>query len=288
MRIQNILCAVDFSPHAERALRVAVRLARENNASLVVAHAYYIAATAYAIEAPFPPTVAQQIEADARLGLDDALRTARECGLEQVSGKLLAGVPWATIVDELASAPYDLCVIGTHGRTGLARFLLGSVAERIVRHAPCSVLTVRSDRDAPYHHLFVATDFSAGARAAVDAAPTFVAPTGTITVFHDIDVLSPYAGDLPDPARVRDIDARASAALDDAAHRLRAHADVPILTRFRLGVPAAQIIGAVDEDPTVDLVVTGSQGRTGIKRAILGSVAEKVVRHARCDVLVAR
>ena len=63
---------------------------------------------------------------------------------------------------------------------------------------------------------------------------------------------------------------------------------VSIEARSRIGYPGAQTLAALEDDPTIDLVVMGSHGRTGIKRALLGSVAEKVVRHAPCSVLVAR
>jgi nucleotide-binding universal stress UspA family protein len=81
---------------------------------------------------------------------------------------------------------------------------------------------------------------------------------------------------------------RAVAALDKEVERIKGATSVPITARNRIGYPGAQTLAAIDDDRTIDLVVMGSHGRTGIKRAFLGSVAEKVVRHARCPVLVAR
>jgi nucleotide-binding universal stress UspA family protein len=63
---------------------------------------------------------------------------------------------------------------------------------------------------------------------------------------------------------------------------------VPVTTRTRIGTPGAQILAVLDDDRTFDLVVMGSHGRTGLRRVLLGSVAEKVVRHAGCPVVVAR
>ena len=62
---------------------------------------------------------------------------------------------------------------------------------------------------------------------------------------------------------------------------------MPVVTRSRIGSPGAQILAVLDDDRTFDLVVMGSHGRTGLRRALLGSVAEKVVRHAHCPVVVA-
>jgi nucleotide-binding universal stress UspA family protein len=84
------------------------------------------------------------------------------------------------------------------------------------------------------------------------------------------------------------LDRRSAELLDQWASQLRGKISVPVTTTARIGWPGAEILAALDRDSTVDLVVMGSHGRTGIKRVLLGSVAEKIVRHARCPVLVAR
>jgi nucleotide-binding universal stress UspA family protein len=289
MTLTRILCPIDFSPGAERALRLATRLAADTGAELVVSHAWYIPATAYAGEAPFPPEVTQQIVDDAKRGLDEAVHRATAAGAKHVSGKLRSGVPWVEIVGQLEREAFDLCVIGTHGRTGLARILLGSVAEKVVRHAPCSVLVVRPDDELkPFTHVMVPTDFSEHAEHALDLASKWVAPQGSITLLHVIEVPIAYSGEATIEDFARDLDTRATTALDKAVTRLRSKTPVPVTARSRIGYPGAQTLAALDADRTIDLVVMGSHGRTGIKRALMGSVAEKVVRHAHCPVLVAR
>ena len=79
---------------------------------------------------------------------------------------------------------------------------------------------------------------------------------------------------------------RSSKLVDDAAARLRSTVTVPVATRIRIGHPGAETLALLDDDPTFDLVVMGSHGRTGVRRVLLGSVAEKIVRHAHCPVLV--
>lgn len=289
MRFTKILCPTDFSPGAEHALRVAARLAGESDAELVIAHSWFIPAITFTLEAPFPPYMTKQIVDDASRGLDDAVRLATAAGAKRVSSKLLTGPPWAEIVKLLEEEPFDLCVIGTHGRTGLARILMGSVAEKVIRHAPCSMLAVRSDgENKPFVHALVPTDFSESAEQAMNLAAEVVQPSGKLTLLHVIELPVAYAGEAPDAGFIADFDKRAATALDQTVADLRARTDLTITTRTRIGYPGAQTLGAVDTDPTVDLVVMGSHGRTGIKRALLGSVAEKVVRNARCPVLVAR
>ena len=84
------------------------------------------------------------------------------------------------------------------------------------------------------------------------------------------------------------IDRHARTVLDTEVVRFKRMSNVSITARSRVGYAGAQTLEVIDDDPSIDLVVMGSHGRTGIKRAIMGSVAEKVVRHARCPVLVAR
>ena len=145
MSFQKILCPVDFSDSSREAMRVAVDLARQTGASLALLHAWNFPAYLFAGEAPIPVNLAQDLAADAERGLEQWRSDARALGAERLSVFLVEGIPWDRIVDMLQSEPsYDLCVMGTHGRTGLKHVLLGSVAEKVVRHAPCPVLVVRA------------------------------------------------------------------------------------------------------------------------------------------------
>jgi len=96
------------------------------------------------------------------------------------------------------------------------------------------------------------------------------------------------SGESFEASFLRDLDKAATFALDEMAVALRARVAVPVTTRVRLGYAGSQILGVLDSDPTFDLVVMGSHGRTGLRRALLGSVAEKTVRHAPCPVMITR
>ncbi len=291
MSTKKVLCPVDFSAGSQRAMQVAVRLAGELDAELVLVHAWYVPASVFPSEEPLLPRLLQSVSDEAARGLDDAVREATALGARRVTWKLLHGVPWRAIVDALDDDPaFDLAVIGTHGRTGLSRFLLGSVAEKVVRHAPCSVLAVRPDGEVrPFAHVMVPVDFSAAARHAIDRAVELVQPDGAgITLLHVIEAPVSYTGELPDPGLLRELDRRGAEHLERTATELQSRVTVPVTARRRVGWPGAEILAALDHDPTIDVIVMGSHGRTGIKRVLLGSVAEKVVRHARCPVLVAR
>jgi universal stress protein A len=138
MKANKILFATDFSPTSQEVLAVASSLAKSSGAELIIAHC------------EIPPAVYGGAEMVTHLSdLNDQL--ARE-QLEQVTPadpsirvrrELLNGDPAKEIVDLADQEKVDLIVVGSHGRTGLEHFLMGSVAEKIVRHAKCPVLTVK-------------------------------------------------------------------------------------------------------------------------------------------------
>ena len=290
MRFTKSLCPTDFSAGSQQAIRTAVRLATENNAELVLAHAWCVPPMMYSGELIFPPPVLDQISDDAQRGLDEAVKQATAAGATKVSAKLLTGVPWAELVELLEKQSFDLCVMATHGRTGLSRILLGSVAEKVVRHAPCSVLAVRPDSEPkPFKHVLVPTDFSESAMHALELAAELVQPGGAgITLLHVIEVPVAYSGEVNVNDFARQLDKRSSEALDKTAAHIARRVSVPVVKRTRVGYPGAETLAALEKDPSIDLVVMGSHGRTRLERALLGSVAEKIVRHANCPVLVSR
>src|SRR5512139_970585 len=111
MSFTKILCPTDFSPGSQNALRFAAQLATTANAELVVVHAWFVPPPAFAGEFVFPPNAMQQIVDDSQRGLDAAVAEARGYGAQRVTGKLLRGTPWAEIVGQLESEPFDLCVV---------------------------------------------------------------------------------------------------------------------------------------------------------------------------------
>lgn len=143
----RILAATDFSTASAPAVAEAVRIARAAGAELLLVNAY---------ESPgmmtFGPYVASatlydEIEAALRGGAEKGLRPlaekARRAGVKTRS-EVLRGIPSVAISEAATAHHADLIVIGTHGRGGITRFLLGSVAQRVIATAPCPVMTVRA------------------------------------------------------------------------------------------------------------------------------------------------
>jgi nucleotide-binding universal stress UspA family protein len=138
-RFHTILCPTDFSPTAAHALEFAADLARTFDARLVVLHAFFPAVLGERAGAPLPDEL-QALRAAVRKQLDD-LRPADPAVRVE---RLLREAPDAeAILTAAAELKADLIVMGTHGRTGVRRLVLGSVAEEVLRKAPCPVLTVK-------------------------------------------------------------------------------------------------------------------------------------------------
>jgi nucleotide-binding universal stress UspA family protein len=138
---RKILCAIDFSEPSRVAMRRAVELAASSGASLTLLHVY-LAPLAPAEMLPDPRWLKAVID-EAGAALTTWRAEAREGGAREVQVAMLEGVAWSCIVQVAREGGHDLVVVGTHGRTGIKHALLGSVAERVVRHAPCPVLVVR-------------------------------------------------------------------------------------------------------------------------------------------------
>ena len=140
--MKRIVCATDFSTTSEAAVAEAERLAGQLGAELVLLHV--------AVEAPlwregiYTPEVRKVFESQRQWAAATLAARATALAANGVPGRVLvkSGPPWREIIDTARDEAAELIVIGTHGRSGLNRMLLGSVAERVVRQAPCPVVTV--------------------------------------------------------------------------------------------------------------------------------------------------
>lgn len=142
---KSILCPVDFSGNSRHALVVAADLAKSWGATLTIAHVWQPPLYG-SPDAPVAGTVIQSLVDDAERMLDEWQAAVQSDGLEIARTKITTGVPWHEILELAKGASADLIVMGTHGRTGLKHVLIGSVAEKVVRHATCDVLVVRGSQ----------------------------------------------------------------------------------------------------------------------------------------------
>lgn len=144
-KIRTVMMASDFSPVSAAAFARAVELAKANRAKLLVMHAVMLSTPPLGGQYMPPPTwdrIEATMHAAAKKQAGALVAKARRAGV-RAAGLVVAGSPYEVIVRAARSKRADVLVVGTHGRTGLPRFFLGSVAARVLATAPCPVLTVR-------------------------------------------------------------------------------------------------------------------------------------------------
>ena len=191
-----------------------------------------------------------------------------------------------TIIDYARDHDVDLTVMGTHGRTGLNRLVLGSVTERTLRTSPVPVLTVHEDTtlDPDFETVLVPTDGSEPANVAAGHGIAFAeAIDAAVHVIYVVD-LTDLSGEYGSSKVLQAFEEAGQRAIDDVIDRA-GDADLRSVEASVLsGTPARAILDYAEERD-IDCIVMGTQGRTGLERYFLGSVTEKIVRAADVPVL---
>jgi nucleotide-binding universal stress UspA family protein len=299
LSIQNIVVPIDFSKMSVQAIQIAKRLAGRFSASIHLVHVRQFESVDFV--APAPPIVPFSFIPYAQDGettiVKELKAVARNHGLSSANCHLLSGGPPFDEICRLAQKiPADLIVMPTHGRTGLKHVFLGSTAERVVQHSPCPVFVVRSRKRKPAtrristaHTILVPVDFSNcsrdGLRYAIGLANEFGAK---IILLH-----ATYLGYIysTEGTAIYHIPGLQKTAREKAERSMRELArlvhlgGVKFETVFTEGSPALDIC-AYSKEHDVDLIITSTHGLTGFQHVLIGSIAEKVVRHAPCSVLV--
>jgi len=207
----------------------------------------------------------------------------------QLRTRVLSGSLPGTLSEHAAETHAGLIVVASHGRTGLSRWLLGGVSERLLRTAPCPVLIVRggSASDHPrLRRVLLAVDLSEHSRHALEVAGQVARSFGAA-----LEVLYVWAAPFYDADEHFDADLferirqSARAELDEFVASAGLSPDLAVSVSITSGTPSQKIGERIQADPP-DLLVLGSHGHGGFKRLILGSVAETVVRYAGCAALV--
>ena len=142
MKVQHILVPVDFSPDAEQALDNAIALGQMFQARLSLLHVISLPVTTEINLSAY----SKELEHSARQQMEAYQRRVTHAGLQSET-QVMHGDPFRSIIQAATDQPIDLIIMGTHGRTGIPHLLIGSVAERVVRLAPCPVLVTRCPKD---------------------------------------------------------------------------------------------------------------------------------------------
>jgi len=295
VRLTAILCPVDSSDCSRHALDHALALARSYHAHLTVMEVSWplIPPMAYPAPAgvfPSPMALAGDIR-EIREGLRRFAARGTETGVE-MELQVREGVVVPTILDEAKRIGADLIVMGTHGRSGFDRALLGSVTEKILRKAECAVMTVPpADRTATPAHsrrtIVCAVDFSPLSDKAVDYAMSLAQELqARLLLIHTIE--------WPQERSMSSSEEREIDTLRVTARR-KLRALVPDEARAWCETEEAVTLGRAHEEIVrmarerdADLIVLGVHGRSALNLTLFGSTANQVVRHATCPVVTVR
>jgi nucleotide-binding universal stress UspA family protein len=294
IEIREILYPTDFSETSRHALDHAVVIAKWYEARITALHVRRaplfppppILAAGFADAAP--PAMPNYRECEEELRA--LLEPARRAGIElQVC--IEEGTAARTILDYAHSRHSDLIVIGTHGLGGFERLMLGSVAEKVLRNAPCPVMivppAVETASKVPYTRLVCPVDFSDSSLAALRFAFSLAEEAdGDLTILNVVDwppddELLVERFDGPEFRRVVEAQAR---------DRLEAliTSDMRVwckpVTMLAFGKPYREILNIAEKQQS-DLIVMGIHGRNPVDLTLFGSTTNHVVRRAKCPVL---
>ena len=279
----NILVPTDGSECAEAAVGYAEDLATRTDARI---HVLCVADSRTLEHAPQHDRFKEE-------RTEIAEQTCNELSESGVSTEqaVRTDIPHKAIREYATEEDIDLIVMGTHGRTGVERFLLGSVTEKVVRLSDVPVLTVTAREDGevtyPYSDILVPTDGSKGAEAAippaVEIATTYDARIHPLSV---VDTMG-MGVELSTGEILKALENSAQSAVDTVEEQATQASVSTVETAIEHGTPSRRIRSYID-DHDIDLVVMGTHGRSGIERYLLGSVAEKIVRTSTAPVLTVR
>ncbi len=269
-KLDKLLLATDRSTFSEGAVREAINFAKKCSSRLYVISILETNPQYETIGAD----VYNKEEAEALKYLESIKAAALQEELPSCEAVLHYGEePYRIIVDEAAGKKVDMIIIGRRGRSGLMKVLMGRVAAKVIGHAPCKVLVVPRAARIEYRNILVATDGSGHSIAAASEAIGIAKRCGShiiaLSTAHsekELEEAKANVNTVVEMARSENITAEAITLIG------RSH----------------DIIVETAGGRSVDLIVMGTYGKTGIKRLLMGSSTEKVVGHAGCAVLVAR
>jgi nucleotide-binding universal stress UspA family protein len=292
---RRLFVAHDFSPASDEALRQAHERAQGTGGHLAVCHIIpndlrsdllfpHISRVA-ALKIPLEMTqVADTLSA----------RVIEITGRTEGKFEVIVddGTPQALLLSHAEEWKADLLFMGSHGQTSAVDVMLGSITNSVIRHAHCPVFIVRHGRQSK--RIIAGTDFSEPSLPAIKAAADEAERTDSkLTVVHSLDLIwTPVSypamafGGAPiemSPDQIQELEEIAKKKLDD----LLKHSHVTAETRVVTGSAGTALIEIASETKA-QLIVVGTVGRTGLRRALLGSVAEAVAKGAPCSVLVVR
>ncbi len=288
LNINRILVAYDFSPCADEALRVAYRYAARYKADLHVLFALLLHEDAYGLVS-YPEGHSDAMAAQLEEMVEKHAEMVEEDTVEITHAIVRDVAAGPAILRYAEEHNMDLVVMGTHGRRGLRRMLLGSVAEEVVRMAKCPVLTVHQaiNDEARTPMIIVPVDFSKHAMQSLSYAKHLAARKNyRVHLLHIVEETFHPAFYQSDAVSVFGVQPELESMAQQHMEQMFAEAPGPyvdVTYEVRTGNAASEICAIADHEKA-SLIVMATHGLSGFEHFLMGSVAEKVVRMAATPV----
>jgi nucleotide-binding universal stress UspA family protein len=284
----KILLATDGSTEAELAAETASALAKRTGSEL---HVLHVLALPIDTQDPssFEPEVRRQMEERSRATLEELVGGIESSGGKVSGSHLGVGRPDAQIVEKGEEIGTGLIVMGSRGYGPIRQALIGSVSDSVVRHAHCPVMVVRGEPLAFPTNILLATDGSEQADIATATVVDVAQRTDSeLHVVHVGEVRPVYHPERHGYiVRYEELQKEAQHLLDGQVEEIESAGGTVASAHLRMGHPDTEIVGLAGR-LGAGLIVVGSRGRGPLRRALMGSVSDSMIRHAHCPVMVVR
>jgi nucleotide-binding universal stress UspA family protein len=275
----KIMVCTDGSPDSEGAITAVLQLAQITGSKIYLLEILYFLA-GYELQSPdtlTPPVVNMELMQAQETAVNERLKKqkteAAKQGVTLETRTRTSSSAFEGILEEVQELQPDLIIMGRHGYTGLTRLFMGSTTARVIGHSPCHVLVVPQGVSLSFERLLIASDGSPFSEAAWQEALVLAQTMGSAIIAvsvatddRDIPTATQVVGNLEQAA------AKQGLTLDTLIPMGRADEAIVNAAIFK----------------KASLIVVGSHGRTGLKRLLMGSVAERVIGHTKCPVLVVK
>jgi len=268
-KVEMLLVATDGSEFSKNAVREALNLAKICSSKLI---AISVVETNPEFEAGVPQVI-EKAEKDAREHLESIKSQAAKEDVACETIVSLGEEPYQEIVDHVSLKKVDMIIMGTHGRKGMKRLIMGSVAVKVIGHAPCNVLVLPLNAKFECKNILIGTDGSQYSKAAASEAIGIAKRCGSRLFVISVA-----------PSDVAMISAQDNVKKVVDKAEMEGIETASIVTK---GEPYEAVVEAAKQKKA-DLIVMGSHGRTGLKRLLMGSVTERVIGHSESAVLVVK
>jgi nucleotide-binding universal stress UspA family protein len=276
--LEKLLVCTDGSPESQGAVNAALNLAKSAGSKVYLLEVLAFI-PGYELQSPdlLPPPLNLEMQAAQEAAVRERLEAYRAEGAQQgvsLEPRLrISSSAYEGILEEAADLGPDWIIMGRHGFTGLARLLMGSVTARVIGHSPFSVLVVPKEMPPSFKRILIASDDSPYSSAAFLEALGLARRMGSTLLGVSV---------APGETEIK--------TATEVVAKMEAEASqqgIILETMVLLGKPYEAIVKAA-QAKQADLIVLGSHGRTGLRRLLMGSVAERVIGQAPCAVLVVK